>query len=469
MKSTLISFFRLINIYFIFLKYNLRKLLLSLKNQSHLNEDNSNYQEIGYKLRMALEELGPIFIKFGQVLSTRRDFLPRAVADELANLQDKVKPFDSTLAKKIIETALGSKTSKLFKDFDLQPLAAASIAQVHRAQLHDGSNVIVKVLRPNVEKIINRDLDMLDFLARRVVRHLPEALRLKPQEVVNEFRMILSKELDLTQEAANASLLKRNFQSSDMLYVPMIYWDYCRKNVLVMEYVDGVQISNIKALKDAGTNIELLASNGVKIFFKQVFEHNFFHADMHPGNVFVDISDPSSPKYVAIDFGVMGTLTPKDKHYLAENFLAFFNRDYRRVAELHVDSGWVPKETSVEELESAVRAVCEPMFNKPLKEISFGVVLMRLFETAKRFNMEIQPQLILLQKTLVNIEGLGRELYPDLDIWKTAKPVLETWLKKQSSPLHILKRLIKSWPQIVRDLSLIPDRIHALLADQKIK
>jgi ubiquinone biosynthesis protein len=444
-------------------------LLLSLKNQSHLNEDNSNYQEIGYKLRMALEELGPIFIKFGQVLSTRRDFLPRAVADELANLQDKVKPFDSTLAKKIIETALGSKTSKLFKDFDLQPLAAASIAQVHRAQLHDGSNVIVKVLRPNVEKIINRDLDMLDFLARRVVRHLPEALRLKPQEVVNEFRMILSKELDLTQEAANASLLKRNFQSSDMLYVPMIYWDYCRKNVLVMEYVDGVQISNIKALKDAGTNIELLASNGVKIFFKQVFEHNFFHADMHPGNVFVDISDPSSPKYVAIDFGVMGTLTPKDKHYLAENFLAFFNRDYRRVAELHVDSGWVPKETSVEELESAVRAVCEPMFNKPLKEISFGVVLMRLFETAKRFNMEIQPQLILLQKTLVNIEGLGRELYPDLDIWKTAKPVLETWLKKQSSPLHILKRLIKSWPQIVRDLSLIPDRIHALLADQKIK
>ena len=454
-------------VYLIILKYDLKKTLVSLKSQINLDKNDAHYKNAGRKLRMALEELGPIFIKFGQVLSTRRDLFPRAIADELAILQDQVKPFNSSLAKKIIEEALGSPTEILFKSFEIQPLAAASIAQVHRAQLKDGSKVIVKVLRPNVQSIIDRDLDMLEFLAGRIVKYMPESLRLKPQEVLNEFRTILAKELDLTQEAANASLLKKNFLDSDMLYVPMIYWDFCKKNVLVMEHVDGIRISDIKALKDANADIELLATNGVKIFFTQVFEHNFFHADMHPGNVFVDISNPIKPKYVAIDFGVMGSLTPRDKHYLAENFLAFFNRDYRRVAELHIDSGWVPKDTSIESFEAAVRSVCEPMFNKPLKEISFGVVLLRLFDTAKRFKMEVQPQLILLQKTLINIEGLGRELYPDLDIWKTAKPVLESWLNKQSNPIYIIKRIIKNWPQILRDLSLVPDKLHELLSRDK--
>jgi ubiquinone biosynthesis protein len=467
MKNIIKSFLRLIKVYLIISKYDLKKVLVSLKSQINTDKNDADNKNAGRKLRMALEELGPIFIKFGQVLSTRRDLFPRAIADELAILQDQVKPFDSGLAKKIIEEALGSSTEILFKNFEIQPLAAASIAQVHRAQLKDGSKVIVKVLRPNVESIIERDLDMLEFLAGRIVKYMPESLRLKPQEVLNEFRMILTKELDLTQEAANASLLKKNFSDSNMLYVPMIYWDFCKKNVLVMEYVDGVRISDTKTLKDSKADIELLATNGVKIFFTQVFEHNFFHADMHPGNVFVDISNPSKPKYVAIDFGVMGSLTPRDKHYLAENFLAFFNRDYRRVAELHVDSGWVPKDTSIESLEAAVRSVCEPMFNKPLKEISFGVVLLRLFDTAKRFKMEVQPQLILLQKTLINIEGLGRELYPDLDIWKTAKPVLENWLRKQSNPIYIIKRLIKNWPQILRDLSLAPDRLHELLSKGK--
>jgi ubiquinone biosynthesis protein len=467
MKNIIKSFLRLIKVYLIISKYDLKKVLVSLKSQINTDKNDADNKNAGRKLRMALEELGPIFIKFGQVLSTRRDLFPRAIADELAILQDQVKPFDSGLAKKIIEEALGSSTEILFKNFEIQPLAAASIAQVHRAQLKDGSKVIVKVLRPNVESIIERDLDMLEFLAGRIVKYMPESLRLKPQEVLNEFRMILTKELDLTQEAANASLLKKNFSDSNMLYVPMIYWDFCKKNVLVMEYVDGIRISDTKTLKDSKADIELLATNGVKIFFTQVFEHNFFHADMHPGNVFVDISNPSKPKYVAIDFGVMGSLTPRDKHYLAENFLAFFNRDYRRVAELHVDSGWVPKDTSIESLEAAVRSVCEPMFNKPLKEISFGVVLLRLFDTAKRFKMEVQPQLILLQKTLINIEGLGRELYPDLDIWKTAKPVLENWLRKQSNPIYIIKRLIKNWPQILRDLSLAPDRLHELLSKGK--
>jgi ubiquinone biosynthesis protein len=467
MKNIIKSFLRLIKVYLIISKYDLKKVLVSLKSQINTDKNDADNKNAGRKLRMALEELGPIFIKFGQVLSTRRDLFPRAIADELAILQDQVKPFDSGLAKKIIEEALGSSTEILFKNFEIQPLAAASIAQVHRTQLKDGSKVIVKVLRPNVESIIERDLDMLEFLAGRIVKYMPESLRLKPQEVLNEFRMILTKELDLTQEAANASLLKKNFSDSNMLYVPMIYWDFCKKNVLVMEYVDGVRISDTKTLKDSKADIELLATNGVKIFFTQVFEHNFFHADMHPGNVFVDISNPSKPKYVAIDFGVMGSLTPRDKHYLAENFLAFFNRDYRRVAELHVDSGWVPKDTSIESLEAAVRSVCEPMFNKPLKEISFGVVLLRLFDTAKRFKMEVQPQLILLQKTLINIEGLGRELYPDLDIWKTAKPVLENWLRKQSNPIYIIKRLIKNWPQILRDLSLAPDRLHELLSKGK--
>jgi ubiquinone biosynthesis protein len=410
----------------------------------------------GQRLRLALEELGPIFIKFGQALSTRRDLIPVDIADELAQLQDRVPPFSSDLAVTTIEAAFGAKLDVLFASFDRNPLAAASIAQVHAATLKNGEEVVVKVLRPGMHALIDLDLEVLKTLARLADEYWTEARRLRPIEIVEEYRKTILDELDLMREAANAAQLKRNFAGSSLLYVPAIYWDYCRVNVMVMERIHGIIISRMDELRARGTNFAKLAEHGVEIFFTQVFRHNFFHADMHPGNIFVQVEDPENPRYAAVDFGIVGSLQPRDQHYLAENFLAFFDRDYRRVATLHVESGWVPPGTRVDELESAVRTVCEPIFNKPLKEISFAQVLLRLFEIARRFDMQIQPQLILLQKTLLNIEGLGRELYPDLDLWKTAQPVLRTWMRERISPWNILRRVRTHLPDTIEALKQVP-------------
>ena len=418
---------------------------------------------LGERIRLALEELGPIFVKFGQAVSTRRDLLPDEIADELAKLQDRVPPFPSDEAIALIEQALGAPVNEVFASFEHEPIAAASIAQVHGARLHSGEDVVVKVLRPDMLIQIRRDLEVLYAIAGLAWRYWPEARRLRPIEVVREYEKTIIDELDLMREAANAAQLKRNFDGSDLLYVPGVYWDHCRSNVMVMERIHGVHISNMPALLDAGANIKRLAANGVEIFFTQVFRHNFFHADMHPGNIFVDISDPEYPKYAAVDFGIMGTLNERDQHYLAENFLAFFNRDYNRVAKLHIDSGWVPADTRVDELESAIRTVCEPIFDKPLKDISFAQVLIRLFETARRFDMEVQPQLVLLQKTLLNIEGLGRQLYPELDLWETAQPVLEDWMIDRTSPRAMLGKLYSQYPEISENLQALPPLIHGLI------
>ena len=403
---------------------------------------------IGERIRLALEELGPIFVKFGQAISTRRDLLPPDIADELAKLQDAVPPFPAEQAIRILNEAYERNVDDVFDRFDVEPLAAASIAQVHTAKLHNGGEVIVKVLRPGVQEQIERDLEVLRMLAGLADRYWEHGKRLKPLEVVNEYEHTILDELDLMREAANSAQLKRNFEDSDMLYVPDVYWDYCRPEVLVQERIYGTPISDMDALRAAGTNIQVLAENGVEIFFTQVFRHNFFHADMHPGNIFVITTDPDAPRYAAVDFGIVGTLSPEDQRYLAENFLAFFDRDYHRIAKLHLDSGWVPAGTRVDQLEAAVRTVCEPIFNKPLAEISFAQVLMRLFRVAQRFNVEVQPQLILLHKTLFNIEGLGRELYPQLDLWKTAHPVLQQWMSEQVGGRALLKDVRDNLPQL---------------------
>ena len=425
----------------------------------------SNGVTRGERLRLALEELGPIFIKFGQALSTRRDLIPIDIADELAKLQDRVPPFDSNVAAAIVERAFGVKLDTLFSQFDMAPLAAASIAQVHAATLKSGQDVVVKVLRPGMHEVIELDLQVLETLAVLADRYWTEARRVRPVEVVQEYRKTILDELDLMREAANAAQLKRNFAGSPLLYVPEIYWDYCRVNVMVMERIHGIIISRMDELRACGANFAKLAENGVEIFFTQVFRHNFFHADMHPGNIFVQVDDPANPRYAAIDFGIVGTLQPRDQHYLAENFLAFFDRDYARVAALHVESGWVPPGTRVDELESAVRTVCEPIFNKPLKEISFAQVLLRLFETARRFDMQVQPQLILLQKTLLNIEGLGRELYPELDLWKTAQPILRSWMRDRISPRAILKRLRTQLPDTIEALKQVPQVLQTVVRE----
>lgn len=417
----------------------------------------------GERIRLALQELGPIFVKFGQALSTRRDLLPLDIADELAMLQDRVPSFPSSVAKAMAEKAYGQSLDQVFDRFDDEPLAAASIAQVHKATLKSGEEVIVKILRPGVEAQIRQDLDVLHALARLAQRHWPEARRLRPVDVVNEYEKTVIDELDMMREAANAAQLKRNFADSDKLYVPEIFWNYCRPDILVMERISGVPISDMDTLNAAGTDMRKLAENGVEIFFTQVFKHNFFHADMHPGNIFVDISDPSQPRYIAVDFGIVGTLSSRDQHYLAENFLAFFERDYYRVAKLHVDSGWVPPETRIDEFESAIRTVCEPIFNKPLKDISFGQVLLGLFRTARRFNMEIQPQLVLLQKTLLNVEGLGRQLYPELDLWKTAHPTLRGWVEERVSGKYILQRLREQLPELGESLQSVPELARNLI------
>jgi len=413
----------------------------------------------GERIRCSLEELGPIFVKFGQILSTRRDLLPDDIADELAQLQDNVPPFPDSEARAIIEKSLGKPVGELFARFDQSPLASASIAQVHTAQLHDGREVIVKVVRPNIKSTIRRDLALLYTLAELAERFWADGRRLHPCEVVAEYDKTIMDELDLTREAASASQLRRNFAGSEKLYVPEVHWPLTRRDVMVMERISGTPIGDIDALRAQGIDFKRLAENGVEIFFTQVFRDNFFHADMHPGNIFVE----PSGRYVAVDFGIMGTLNEADQHYLAGNFLAFFQRDYRRVAELHVESGWVPEDTRIEEFEAAIRTVCEPIFERPLKDISFGHLLLRLFQVARRFSMEVQPQLVLLQKTLLNIEGLGRQLYPDLDLWETAKPFLERWMSEQIGFRSFGRSLKKNAPEWAEKLPEIPGLLHAFL------
>ncbi|MFB8830907.1 ubiquinone biosynthesis regulatory protein kinase UbiB [Azotobacter sp. CWF10] len=393
------------------------------------------------RLRLALQDLGPIFIKFGQILSTRRDLLPEDIADELVWLQDRVPPFNPQQSVALIEEQLGAKVDEVFARFDSEPLASASVAQVHAARLKSGEEVVVKVVRPGLKAVIRQDLAWLYLFARLAERASTEARRLHLVDVVSDYEKTIYDELDLLREAANASQLKRNFEDSPLLYVPQVYWDWCRPKVLVMERIYGVPVTDLAALVDQGTDLKLLAERGVEIFFTQVFRDSFFHADMHPGNIFVSTRQPWDPKYIAIDCGIVGSLTPEDQDYLARNLMAFFKRDYRKVAQLHIDSGWVPAQTKVNEFEAAIRTVCEPIFEKPLKDISFGQLLLRLFQTARRFNMEVQPQLVLLQKTLLNIEGLGRQLYPELDLWTTAKPYLERWMRKRMSPKAMLDNL----------------------------
>ncbi len=410
----------------------------------------------GERIRLALEELGPIFVKFGQALSIRRDLLPPDIADELAKLQDRVPPFPGAAARAIAEHAYGMPIGEVFAEFDEAPLAAASIAQVHVARLRSGEDVVVKVVRPGVRARIERDLEVMYALAGLARKYVRDGHRLRPVEVVREYEKTILDELDLMREAANAAQLKRNFAGSELLHVPEVYWDYCRPGVMVMERIRGVMISDLEELRRRGTNIQRLAENGVTIFFTQVLRHNFFHADMHPGNIFVQLEDPEFPKYCAVDFGIVGSLDSRDQHYLAENFLAFFDRDYNRIARLHVDSGWVPHDTRVDELEAAVRTVCEPIFNKPLSEISFGQVLLRLFETARRFQMNVQPQLILLQKTLLQIEGLGRQLYPELDLWKTAQPILREWAADRLSGRNLAAQLRRQLPDLSEAVRMLP-------------
>ena len=400
----------------------------------------------GERLRLSLEELGPVFIKFGQAVSTRPDLLPPDIAAELAKLQDAVPPFPGEQAQALVASALARPLQEVFAQFDSAPLAAASIAQVHAAQLLDGSDVVVKVLRPGMRARITRDLEVMHALAELLDRYSSEGRRLRPRDVVREYERTIFDELDLMREAANATQLRRNFADNPMLKVPLVHFDLCRDNVMVMERIHGIQIGEVERLRALGTDMRKLAENGVAIFFTQVFRHNFFHADMHPGNIFVMVDDPANPRYAAVDFGIMGTLDPRDRNYLAENFLAVFRRDYRRVAVLHIESGWVPATARIDDMESAIRTICEPIFDKPLRDISFGVVLLRLFEALRRFDGRIQPQLILLQKTLFNIEGLGRQLYPDLDIWKTANPILADWMREQHHPLNVAKRLWKQLP-----------------------
>lgn len=417
----------------------------------------------GDRLRLALEELGPVFVKFGQILSTRRDLLPDDMAASLKDLQDRVPPFPGDVARNIIETSLGAPVSELFRKFSVNPMASASVAQVHTATLLNGQEVVVKVLRPGIEKVIRQDLSLMYLMARLLEKYWTEGKRLHPVDVVADYDATIHDELDLQREAANASQLRRNFENSKLIYIPFIDWDYTRKSVMVMERVHGIPIADVPALKAAGVNLKVLAEKGVEIFFTQVFRDSFFHADMHPGNIFVDVSNPADPKYIAIDFGIVGTLAPDDQSYLARNLLAFFRRDYRQVAQLHIQSGWVPPETRVNEFEAAIRTVCEPIFEKPLKDISFGHFLLRLFQTARRFDMEVQPQLVLLQKTLLNVEGLGRQLYPELDLWTTAQPFLESWMRKRIGPSGLIKSLQTHLPSWLEQSPEMPQLVHDAL------
>ncbi len=417
----------------------------------------------GQRLREALEELGPVFVKFGQALSTRPDLIPPDIAAELTRLQDDVSPFPGELAKTVVERSLQAPLSEHFESFDLEPLASASVAQVHCATLKDGSEVVVKVLRPGIETVIDQDLALLYQIARLADRHWPPAKRLRPLEVVADYDKTVHDELDMMREGANASQLRSNFPDSQMIYVPKVYWEHSRREVLVMERIEGIPIRDIDAIKEAGVDLRKLAHNGVEIFFTQAFRDGFFHADMHPGNIFVG----KDGQYRAVDFGIMGTLGESDKQYLAENLLAFFNRDYRAVALAHLRAGWVPATTRVDEFEAAVRTVCEPIFARPISEISFGHLVVRLFQVARRFDMPVQPQLVLLQKTLLNIEGLGRQLYPDLDLWETAKPYLERWMRDQIGPRAFIKTLRRELPAVLPLLPELPGLMHELLRRQR--
>ncbi|GAA4409735.1 putative protein kinase UbiB [Advenella faeciporci] len=471
----IMTFFRLLRIILISFRYGLDELVLSgIKHPIATNllkvvRFGRKYKKPrGERLRLALESLGPIFVKFGQVMSTRRDLVPHDIADELSALQDRVPPFSSELAIASITKAFGKSPDQLFARFDPVPVASASVAQVHRAVLHDGRQVAVKVLRPGMLEVIEKDLAIMRVFANLIQKLLADGKRLKPKEVVAEFDKYLHDELDLQVEAANCSQLRRNFSAdperSQLIMVPEVIWNLTTKTVFTMEWMDGIPVSQVERLRNAGVDIKKLARMGVEIFFTQVFEDGFFHADMHPGNILVSDHPASLGKYIALDFGIVGSLSEFDKNYLAQNFLAFFQRDYRRVAQLHIESGWVPPNTREEELEAAVRAVCEPHFDRPLAEISLGQVLMRLFQTSRRFNVEIQPQLVLLQKTLLNVEGMGRELDPELDLWKTAKPFLEKWMWNRIGPKGFIERIKHEAPQWSHIIPELPRLVHASLA-----
>ncbi|GLY61337.1 ubiquinone biosynthesis protein UbiB [Pectobacterium brasiliense] len=440
-----------------------RRLLFWLPNRHRT-------KPLGERLRLALQELGPVWIKFGQMMSTRRDLFPPAIADQLAMLQDKVEPFDGKLAREQIELSMGGiPLEEWFDDFDIKPLASASIAQVHTACLKStGKEIVIKVIRPDILPVIKADMRLMKRLAGWLPHLLPDGRRLRPREVVLEYEKTLLDELNLLREAANAIQLRRNFENSPMLYIPEIYSDYCSESMLVMERIYGIPVSDVDALTANGTDMKLLAERGVQVFFTQVFRDSFFHADMHPGNIFISYEHPEDPQYIGIDCGIVGSLNKEDKRYLAENFIAFFNRDYRKVAELHVDSGWVPPDTNVADFEFAIRTVCEPIFEKPLAEISFGHVLLNLFNTARRFNMEVQPQLVLLQKTLLYVEGVGRQLYPQLDLWKTAKPFLENWLKQQVGLPAVFRALKEKAPFWAEKLPEVPELFYDGLRQHKM-
>jgi len=466
---------RLFEINRILIRHNLDELIYAipafrpLSFIYHLSPWNWNKQKKrdrapkAVRIRRALEDLGPVFVKFGQILSTRRDMLPDELANELANLQDNVPPFSGKEARAIIENALQKSTSELFQLFDETPLASASIAQVHLATLHDGQEAVVKVVRPGIEKTIRHDIDLMLLIAKMVHRFSDLGKRLRPIEVVQDYEKVIFDELDLGREAANASQLRRNFENSQDLYVPEVYWDYCTDKVMTMERIHGIPMGQTQALIDNNTDMKKLAERGVNIFFTQVFRHNFFHADMHPGNIFIEEHNPQDARYIAVDFGIMGTLEPQDQRYLAENLHAFFNRDYKRVAEAHIESGWVPPSTKASEFEAAIRTVCEPIFQQPIKDISYGKLLLRLFQTARRFNMEVQPQLILLQKTLLNIEGMGREIYPDLDLWVTAKPFLQRWIDEQAGLRSLFIGAKNNLPKFMEQLPHMPVMINEVI------
>lgn len=423
----------------------------------------------GERLRRAMEELGPVFIKFGQMLSTRRDLLPADIADELARLQDQVPPFDSQQAISIIETALDGSVSEVFERFDREPMASASVAQVHSARLHEDREVVVKVIRPDIETTIEQDMRLLLLLAKFVERWFKDGRRLRPVAVVEDYRHTILDELDLAREAANASQLRRNFSDGELVYVPEVFWDYTRRNVMVMERIRGIPVTDLDTLRERNVDLKKLGERGVEIFFTQVFRDSFFHADMHPGNIFVDATDPQDPRYIAIDCAIIGSLSESDQYYLARNLLAIFQRDYHAVAQLHVECGWVPPDTRVQDFESAMRAVCEPIFERPISEISFGQLLVYLFKTASRFDMEVQPSLVLLQKTLLNIEGLGRQLYPELNLWDTAMPFLERWVAERYSAQSIVKRLQHQAPALLEQLPHLPEAVLEGLQGQREK
>lgn len=464
-------FFRLIYIQYVFLKNGMDDVLtqhhrlMVLRFLIYLNPYSWFRKKVerGVALRVSLETLGPIFVKFGQALSTRPDVLPEDIVLELSKLQDNVPPFSSDDVVKILHKTYGRPVHEVFAEFDIQALASASIAQAHLAKLKTGEEVVVKILRPNIRKVIEDDLRLLMAFADWIDKYVPHGKRLKPKEIVNEFQHNLLDELDLNREAANAAQLRRNFTQSPLLYIPEVYWDYIHENVLVIERIDGIPVNDVKQLKAHGVNFKKLAERGLEIFFTQVFRDCFFHADMHPGNIFVSKHHPDNPQYICIDFGIVGTLTESDKYYLAENLLAFFNRDYLKVANLHIASGWVAKNTRAEDFASAIRTVCEPIFEKPLKDISFALLVIRLFQVARRFHMEVQPQLVLLQKTLLAVEGLGRQIYPDLDLWQTAKPFLEKWVQDQIGPKAFLKHCKANIPFMVEELPYIPKLIKEVL------